>query len=1292
MVSYITTTLVLVVLSMLCASAQGCTDDWDHIIYVDHSATDTPTCGNITHRCSTFNTALNKLTHNSIAICLYPGTYNLTNGSHTQLLYKSNIAIIGNSEDTVTIQCSPLSGLSFYRSSNITLKSLTLRKCGSEKFSISRLLGMIRFQVSVYMLYCENVLMDTVTIESSNGTGLTLYNTVGTVTIQHCMFKYNGVLLDKSSIGGGGLQIKFTYCTPWPDVLIYSKLNCKESDPYYSSNAQYNITSSVFTGNTATYMYALSSDINVLLGRGGGVSITLEGHAFNNVFNLLDINITNNTAQQGGGIYLSLHDGAQNSNIIFNNINILNNIANANIDDKVVEGGGAILIELKGFFVSTNNILISKIMIEHNKAIVGGGILLLADSNFVDKNSIVISNSTFHHNSAQHGAAMYLYSFIDPLALYVLISDTNFAKNVVEKISSLLACSGIICTDKLSFTFTGTIMLTSNNGSAIEIHRASLVLDNNSYCIFDNNTGDRGGTIALYDCSTIVLHDNVQLLFNNNSASIGGAIYSGECSLPVCFIQYYQAHVNPEEWNVQVYFSDNTASTYGNAMYISNVVSCWPQNVTCSSIIDNVEIINQTFCWNNTWHYSPGDCYYNVNTSILYYTSPTSFSVYPGGELHLGIEFYDGQMQASNEPLKLCTKFNGIFYSYRGCREIKSNDVFNIYFDRYDYLCISDIKIRLNITFSSIAQCNRSSGTLIDFTSESCPSGANGPFCSSRVEPYYYYPQECYDCPQDLVPVNSTSCLKGSGISSEYILYALCVGCNYTCSDHDDIHVGWYIIILVEFIPLTIMMLSIIVLDIKLVGGHITGYILYCQIVSLPFAAILNPGQHYTEPLMSLWNLNFVNPFMSFKFCISNHASGLEVIIFWYIVAFYPLVLLLLLYIWIIMYERGWRMVVCITRPVHRLLARFWLKFDIHPSLIDSIAGIYILCFTQLAATSFKLLHSSHNGTKFYYDESLAYFGWRHGLAGSFAIIVLIVFVIIPTVYLLFYPFKLFQKFLEVCKLRTQLTDAVIDSLTGSFKNGLENTYDYRSFAGLYLLLRIIIICLQFIHVDSCYGLPTSLLTAAGLFILVGGAIVIFRPFRRNVHNFSNFVFIFLFLSAYEIFLAIFDSSYYGYMYYSSSYYYPCTLSGPHSIYYISATIMLVLIVIGYCTYIIIKKSRLACGFKMKKLSANDDEQSMLQQSNISSSLNDGFNADRMANPDSYEERHFSNAWLESHISDKQSSNTTPSDDIPLDQIIADDHSGNDVDEGGGANVIEEEEDMSAPYRLWSETEEIISK
>ena len=86
MVSFITITLVVV--GVLCTLAQGCTDGWDHIIYADHAATDMPTCGSKSYPCGNFNTALKKLNHNSTAICLGPGTYNLTNGNHTQLLYK----------------------------------------------------------------------------------------------------------------------------------------------------------------------------------------------------------------------------------------------------------------------------------------------------------------------------------------------------------------------------------------------------------------------------------------------------------------------------------------------------------------------------------------------------------------------------------------------------------------------------------------------------------------------------------------------------------------------------------------------------------------------------------------------------------------------------------------------------------------------------------------------------------------------------------------------------------------------------------------------------------------------------------------------------------------------------------------------------------------------------------------------------------------------------------------------------------------------------------------------------
>ena len=122
----------------------------------------------------------------------------------------------------------------------------------------------------------------------------------------------------------------------------------------------------------------------------------------------------------------------------------------------------------------------------------------------------------------------------------------------------------------------------------------------------------------------------------------------------------------------------------------------------------------------------------------------------------------------------------------------------------------------------------------------------------------------------------------------------------------------------------------------------------------------------------NIFNLNFLN-FLFFKpLCITSNMSLLQAILFWYIIPTYPLVLLLLIYTWIIMYDKGFRCVVTITIPLHRLLACFWSRTNIEPSLIHSIASIYLLCFTQFAATSLQLLYP----TKLYYTEAqVKYFG-----------------------------------------------------------------------------------------------------------------------------------------------------------------------------------------------------------------------------------------------------------------------------------------------------------------------------
>ena len=416
------------------------------------------------------------------------------------------------------------------------------------------------------------------------------------------------------------------------------------------------------------------------------------------------------------------------------------------------------------------------------------------------------------------------------------------------------------------------------------------------------------------------------------------------------------------------------------------------------------------------------------------------------------------------------------------------------------------------------------------------------------------------------------SCSNGDGIPiNSWTLECSCVPSNSLLS-------SVVMFILLELLPVTVMIAILIILGIDLTDGAITGYIFSSQMSSVPIPVIYETqaplyiiyGYDYfyqwtylIVSFFSIWNLDFITPLGYFlPICITN--TALEAIAVWYIVAIYPLVLLLVLYVWIIMYEKGYRVVVCITRPFHRLLARFWQAFNIHPSLIHSIAGVYILTFTQFAATSLKLLHfttwkSITNetiwGVAFYYDGSVDYFGWPHAVYGCLAIVMLVIFVIIPMLHLLLYPFKCYQILLGLCKVRKEFLVAISDALSGTYKNGTDNSYDYRYFAGLYLLLRIIIIYL--FYIPFMYG-QTIGFVCIGIFSLFGAAIAIFRPHKRNIHNFSS-IFVLL---CYTVFCIL-------------QFYPPQNFT-------FNINYILCLFVAGYCMYKIIKKTIMSSLFPQK--------------------------------------------------------------------------------------------------------------
>ena len=363
------------------------------------------------------------------------------------------------------------------------------------------------------------------------------------------------------------------------------------------------------------------------------------------------------------------------------------------------------------------------------------------------------------------------------------------------------------------------------------------------------------------------------------------------------------------------------------------------------------------------------------------------------------------------------------------------------------------------------------------------------PFCIDECC-YYKMTNHCYyaNCTSESgIPINNLTCMQ--------------------CKDY-----GLLMFFGIEILPITIIVLLILVFNIKLTNGFNNGVVFYSQMVAVAYSSYNFLSKWDANKIaktfltitpLSISNLDFTPFLISHSICITPYMSPLGAISFWYIVGLYPLILLLLIYVWIVLYDKGFRCVVFITRPFHRCMARFWNTTGIEPSLAHSIASVYLLCFSQLAATSIKVL--SYDSDLFYYDAKIKYFHGVHGLAGFFAILVLLILIILPTLYIQFYPFKWFRKSLDHLHLKKPLLTSLGNAFTGPYKNGSNNTFDYRYFAGLYLLARMIIL-FQYIHGMQYYAYAMPVTQACCCFLLAL-MILMLRPFQRNIHTFFEFIF-----------------------------------------------------------------------------------------------------------------------------------------------------------------------------------------
>ena len=260
-----------------------------------------------------------------------------------------------------------------------------------------------------------------------------------------------------------------------------------------------------------------------------------------------------------------------------------------------------------------------------------------------------------------------------------------------------------------------------------------------------------------------------------------------------------------------------------------------------------------------------------------------------------------------------------------------------------------------------------------------------------------------------------------------------------------------------------------------------------------------------------MWNLDFFR-LQYTPFCLHPVTTTVQMLALDYIIAVYPLVLLVVVYLFVKIHDANFRVIVCLWRPFHRSFAYFRRDWNIKTSLIDAFATFLLLSYTKFLFVSFELLipTSIYNIegealSKYYlcWDGTIEYFGSEHLPYAFLALTVLIIFNILPLLLLCLYPSRWFQKCLNSCRFQKQALHIFMDAFQGCYKDGTNGSRDCRWFAGLYLFFRMFIMVVlglslykSFVPLAGCAVVVLLVLTAA------------LQPYKTNVRNRINVFFL----------------------------------------------------------------------------------------------------------------------------------------------------------------------------------------
>ena len=699
---------------------------------------------------------------------------------------------------------------------------------------------------------------------------------------------------------------------------------------------------------------------------------------------------------------------------------------------------------------------------------------------------------------------------------------------------------GTLYTDSVPIQFQNDTHFIGNSGSAITSLDASVEFGIDSVTEFIDNSAQVGGGIALFNKAFIMLNAHSSISFINNRAFLnGGGLYwenIGDHQLISsrnCFIRYFDSTADPSEWQIEMRFLGNNANLSGHAIYATTILGCLWGGQSHGELVDPKTDYYKVFCWSKSaWNYGPNTTCNGTNiiaTSPAYFAdakdSPQcqdsySISVIPGKESKLPLKMLDDRLKpVPSKSLVFSLHKNSTYDSVTEYITYRNVSYYgDPYQDNQAELFLKTIHPRVI-------------STKINLQFEKCPPafvlennkcrGGSFPFVrlhtnfTASIEYGYWIGRtgnsennlmvgQCFYCPQNtklqrksfiILPESSDELDEYfcGGLNREGVTCAQCKK-NYSvavnseqfkcipCSS-DSIYYSWVFYLLAEYLPLTMMLIIVTVLNISVTSGPANAFIFFAQIISTTYGIDANGIIDYPSitpaasvlkqiyvSLYAFWNLSFFTALdvEDWLFCLAPNITSLHVMALKFVSAFFPLVVIGLVVLMLHLYHNNYRCIVCIIRPMHKVTARCLSWLNLQRSLMDTFATFLILSYVKFAVTSCQLLFAntlvSVTGQKkvvCWFDGNINYFSLDYAPYLVMSSFVLFLCVLFPFI-LLLYSIKPCYICLEKVNWKPlkpgAKTQQFLDSFHQCFKDGSNGEHDRRYYAAIYFFLKLALI------------------------------------------------------------------------------------------------------------------------------------------------------------------------------------------------------------------------------------------